>query len=402
MNEVKVAAGSPSGDPSARRQRRDDVRGPLGLIVGVPLLDATAETHVDPSHPPRIVPIAESSGDAERRAREEAALRRAIASVVTSTTIRETIDRIAQGALVATDANGAFVERIDATGRSLEVVSTAGVDTAAPGTTTPYAGSFVESALRSGEAVFISRLQSASRSMPGDVVLRYAKHAGLVLPLIGAGELIGSLTLLRSADRAAFRDDEVERARAFSDIASLSFRRIRILEDVTRRHEENKRITESRARLVRGFSHDVKNPLNAADGFLQILEMHVRGSLTAAQSADVARARRLLSSAVRLIDELLDLARADAGQIDVRSAPTDVWRLVHDIANDFRAQANAKNLELTLAARPEMELVSTDPSRVRQILANLLSNAIKYTQSGTVSVEVSIVPEGGAFRPGPS
>jgi hypothetical protein len=81
----------------------------------------------------------------------------------------------------------------------------------------------------------------------------------------------------------------------------------------------------------------------------------MRGSLTAAQSADVARARRLLSSAVRLIEEILDLARADAGQIHIRPAATDVWRLVHDITNDFRAQADAKSLELTLAARPESD-----------------------------------------------
>src|SRR5690606_13313599 len=90
----------------------------------------------------------------------------------------------------------------------------------------------------------------------------------------------------------------------------------RLREESERRQVEIQRITESRSRLMRGFSHDVKNPLGAADGHLQLMEDGILGELTPKQLESVSRARRAIGAALHLIEDLLDLAKTETGQVE--------------------------------------------------------------------------------------
>ena len=156
--------------------------------------------------------------------------------------------------------------------------------------------------------------------------------------------------------------------------------------EAERRREELERVTESRTRLMRGFTHDVKNPLGAADGYAQLLEDGIQGEMSAKQIHSVRRIRRSIQSSLRLIHELLELARAEAGQIELERLQTDVSELVRETAEDFRAQAAAAGLQLEVHAIGALR-TQTDPMRVRQILSNLLSNAVKYAPRGSITVE---------------
>lgn len=169
--------------------------------------------------------------------------------------------------------------------------------------------------------------------------------------------------------------------------------------EAERRREELERVTESRTRLMRGFSHDVKNPLGAADGYAQLLEDGILGELSAKQMQSVQRIRRSLQTSLHLIHELLELARAEAGQIELEPVLTDVAELVRDAAEDFRAQATAAGLGLEVRATAALP-AHTDPIRVRQILSNLLSNAVKYTPRGGIVVEAELRTDGRAPRDG--
>ena len=166
-----------------------------------------------------------------------------------------------------------------------------------------------------------------------------------------------------------------------------------------RLEHERERLAESRARLMRGFSHDVKNPLGAADGYAALLEEGIGGELSEEQRESVTRIRRSINTSLRLIHDLLELVRAESGQIDVECITTDVDAVACEAADDFRAQAKAVGLTLRCDTGTGA-LANTDPTRVRQILANLLSNAVKYAPKGTVTVETSARSSGGP-RPGP-
>jgi PAS domain S-box-containing protein len=159
--------------------------------------------------------------------------------------------------------------------------------------------------------------------------------------------------------------------------------------EADRRREELERVTESRTRLMRGFTHDVKNPLGAADGYAQLLQDGILGEMSAKQVESVERIRRSIQTSLHLIHELLELARAEAGQIELELVPTDVAELAREAAEDFRAQATASGLGLEVRAA-EVPSTETDPARVRQILSNLLSNAVKYTPEGRITLEVDL------------
>jgi signal transduction histidine kinase len=171
-------------------------------------------------------------------------------------------------------------------------------------------------------------------------------------------------------------------------------------EEAERALAETARATEARTHLLRGVSHDVKNPLGAARGYAQLLEEGVRGELTPEQARFVAGIRRSIDSALAILADLLDLARADSGGLHVERVPTELGRIARDAAEDHRAAARAAGHVLECPAPPEPVRVYTDPARVRQVLGNLVSNAIKYTPApGRITVRVEQA-DGGSAREG--
>lgn len=138
----------------------------------------------------------------------------------------------------------------------------------------------------------------------------------------------------------------------------------------------------ARSRLMRGVSHDLKNPINAIDGHAQLLEDELRGPLTAEQRDSITRIRRSARALMSLIEDLLELARAEAGQLTVKLDQVVLYDVVHDAVEEHRAAAEAAGLTLVNLDGSSKTIVNTDPARVTQVLGNLLSNAIKYTPTG--------------------
>lgn len=331
----------------------------------------------------------EARGEAERRAREEGALRRATAAIGAAFTIDAMVHQIAQSALTATNADGALVERVDRRTGQISVVAVAGSRVLPLGAQMAYEGSLAQTVIERGEPEIISRLKEARERISPDLFGSCADCASLAVPLIDADETIGALILLREPGRTEFRPHEVERARTFADLAALAFRKVFLLEEAERRRIELQEVLESRSRLMRGFSHDVKNPLNAADGFMQLLQEGILGELGVRQKVGVDRARRAVAEAIRLIDELLDFAREETGEISIERHPVELPTTVRDLVEEYRAQAEMKAISLRTELPVEHPVFESDAMRIRQILGNLLTNAIKYTPEGVVLVRVA-------------
>jgi signal transduction histidine kinase len=138
----------------------------------------------------------------------------------------------------------------------------------------------------------------------------------------------------------------------------------------------------ARARFMRGVSHDLKNPIHAIDGHAQLLEDGLRGPLTPEQQDSIARIRRSARALMALIEDLLELARAESGQLTVKFDRVVLRDVVREAVEEHRAAAEAAGLSLVHADDKSETILTTDPARVTQVLGNLLSNAIKYTPAG--------------------
>ena len=167
------------------------------------------------------------------------------------------------------------------------------------------------------------------------------------------------------------------------------------------RRRELERVTESRARLIRGFTHDLKNPLGGADGHLALLEDGIPAPLDPLHLESVARARRSIRVALDLIGQLLELARAEAGHVTQRRQTVLVAPIAREVVDEFKPMAKAKDLKLTAQIPESLPSIVSDESRVRQIASNLVSNAVKYTPiGGCVEVRAFVRAGDGAPTPG--
>ncbi len=155
-----------------------------------------------------------------------------------------------------------------------------------------------------------------------------------------------------------------------------------IAEEAEQRRRELEQIMESKARLMRGFSHDLKNPLGAIDGHAQLLQDRIVGDLSPAQQHSVSRIRASVRGLLALIGDLVELSRVEARQLRLDPRPTDLRGVVREAAAEHRAAAEAAGHRFEVHVADNLPVAQTDADRIRQVLGNLLSNAVKYTPTG--------------------
>lgn len=148
------------------------------------------------------------------------------------------------------------------------------------------------------------------------------------------------------------------------------------------RRAELEQAIEARARIMRGVSHDLKNPLNAILGHTELLEHEIKGPLTEEQKATLARIRKSVDAMLSLINDILDLSRAEGGQLRITPGETRLLPIIRESIDEHSASAAAAGHRLVVELPSDFPPITTDPERVQQILGNLLSNAIKYTPAG--------------------
>jgi signal transduction histidine kinase/DNA-binding response OmpR family regulator len=133
--------------------------------------------------------------------------------------------------------------------------------------------------------------------------------------------------------------------------------------------------------FLRAMSHELRTPLNAISGYTEILELGIRGTVNPEQIKDLGRIKRAASYLLRLINDVLTIARFEGARpLDVISIPVN--SMLAEVDGLCALQAKAKGLTLTVAQCVEEVLVAADAERFQQILLNLITNATKFTVTG--------------------
>jgi signal transduction histidine kinase len=174
----------------------------------------------------------------------------------------------------------------------------------------------------------------------------------VVTPLVDDGEATGAIVILRDLGDTA---------------------------DLARRRSE----------FAQVMSHELRTPLTSIAGALDIVLSCYAGPLPERQLRYVDMARQAATRMNQLVDQLLDLARAQAGTITVAIAPVQLDRLAREVIDRYRGPAHAKQLAIELGASADEISILGDPERLSQVLGNLLTNAIRFAPSGgTIDVQV--------------
>jgi CheY-like chemotaxis protein/anti-sigma regulatory factor (Ser/Thr protein kinase) len=168
-------------------------------------------------------------------------------------------------------------------------------------------------------------------------------------------------------------------------------RQLRVRRGLERAVEEARASTSAKSQFLATMSHEIRTPLN---GVVGVAELLAKASLPKREHDMVEIIRNSGQSLERLLSDVLDLARVEAGQLTVESAPFHAGDLVRSVAGLARLRADEKSLALRVEIAPELEgWFLGDATRVRQILTNLVSNAVKFTGAGSVTIDAQSLGE---------
>ncbi len=153
--------------------------------------------------------------------------------------------------------------------------------------------------------------------------------------------------------------------------------------------EQNAAVEASlvKSRFVATVSHELRTPLGGILGMAELLE---RTHLTEQQRMHTSAIRSSAESLLRIVNDLLDFSRVEAGMLELEDVPFDLVQLVEDVIVLFREQARERAVSLHAFIDPRLpRSISGDPTRIKQVLQNLVNNAVRFTQAGSIRVDVS-------------
>jgi signal transduction histidine kinase/DNA-binding response OmpR family regulator/CHASE3 domain sensor protein len=219
-----------------------------------------------------------------------------------------------------------------------------------------------------------------------DVVVRWrdAHSAGpaLAVPLVSGGQLVGVVTCVRRADQDPFTQTDRDRAELVAPSLASSIRVSLLFQDLKDSGAKLDLANRHKTVFLANMSHELRTPLNAILGFSQLMIDDPKGAI------DAQTRLRFLDQInsggqhlLGLINDILDLSKVEAGQMDLRLATTGLAETIDLVLMTLQPLAAKKGIRIVSEASRDLELVA-DPGKLRQMLLNLVSNGIKFTPAG--------------------
>jgi signal transduction histidine kinase len=225
------------------------------------------------------------------------------------------------------------------------------------------------------------------------------------VPLVVGGNVTGLLAVVRppgnANDTERYADDEwllsalADQTAAPVENAQLmeALDRARLLAENSRLYEaeraarkeaemariEAENANRAKSEFLANMSHELRTPLNAIAGYVELLDMEIRGPVTQAQREDLARIKVSQRVLLRLVNDVLNFAKLESGHVPVTMKEVGIRELLQSVEPLVLPQLMAKGLTFRAETCSDDLRASADPEKLEQILLNLLSNAIKFT-----------------------
>jgi signal transduction histidine kinase/HAMP domain-containing protein len=314
------------------------------------------------------------------------------------TDIQPVLDAVAASAARLCDANNAVIHRVD--GNFLRRVAVFGqLPTAGP----IGAEATIERGKMSGRAVIDRQTVHVhdiaaqfETEFPGDnAQVQFGIRTALSTPLLRESIPIGVISIRRTAVRP-FTEKQIALLKTFADQAVIAIENVRLFQELQETNTQLDIANRHKSEFLARVSHDLRTPLNAIMGFTRIVQRRMEGQMPDLQKENLKKVLISSEHLLNLINGLLDLAKIDAGKMEVSA---DTFR-IEDIINMTTATVEPLlkdgRVRIVREVTPNLPPLKTDRDKLKQILFNLLSNAAKFTEQGEIKVSAS--PENGNLK----
>lgn len=250
-------------------------------------------------------------------------------------------------------------------------------------------------------AAIVLMIVAAVANGQADQIMRLPFLAAILLGYLSATvAMLASLSFFTAAEWAIDSYHKVERREAQLFESEKQLQRALREQDFlnSRLQASNKQLENARAvaeyanrmksQFVANMSHELRTPLNAIIGFSYILEQELKGPLAPDQHDYMGRIYDSGNYLLKLLNDILDNAKLEAGRLDLQREPNQIEPLIHDALTTASSLTLGKPVVLHAEIAADLPLVHVDRVRVAQVLLNLLSNAVKFTEHGRITLRV--------------
>jgi len=220
-----------------------------------------------------------------------------------------------------------------------------------------------------------------------ELLERFGFRASLAVPLLREDRIIGALVVRRKST-GEFPPEVIELLKTFATQSTLAIQNARLFREIEEKGRQIEAANRHKSEFLANMSHELRTPLNAIIGFSEVLldpSLKVTEDERSQFLTDVLGSGKHL---LNLINEVLDLAKVEAGKMELQIEPALLQDVIEAVSNTMRSLAAKKSIDLRADCDERLEPFPMDGSRVKQVLLNLVGNAIKFTpQAGKVWVQ---------------
>ena len=249
-------------------------------------------------------------------------------------------------------------------------------------------GSVTGRVLMEGKAVHVHDVLADPEYALGDIskVAGFRTHLGV--PLLREGSPIGVILLSRSVVKP-FDAKEIELVQTFADQAVIAIENTRLFDEIQDKSRQLAEASQHKSQFLANMSHELRTPLNAILGYAELILDNVYGDTPEKMREVLDRIQRNGKHLLGLINDVLDLSKIEAGQLNLSLADYSLKEVVQSVYSAVEALAKEKHIELKVEVPPHLPAAHGDERKLTQVLLNLVGNAIKFTDAGEVAIKAS-------------
>ena len=250
-------------------------------------------------------------------------------------------------------------------------------------------------ATREHRAVEISDIETYSGEPLIDLMADAGYRALLAVPLFRENLIIGALVVRRRApgsfDRAA-----IDLLQTFATQSVLPIQNARLFRDIQEKSRELEIASQHKSQFLANMSHELRTPMNAILGYTELIVDTIYGPVPDKVLEVLERVQTNGRHLLRLINDVLDLAKIEAGELDLSISDYSMPDVIQTVVTATESLAAEKDLALQVTIPEKVPIGQGDEGRIAQVLLNLVGNAIKFTDSG--EIDISVATNDGAFK----